>query len=428
MKSINEKPTEKSIYIWNIMGSFTNAVLSVVILMLVSRTLNDKQADIFSIAWSISQLMATISTFQIRTYQATDVEECFKFHQYLKFRIVTVLIMMIFSAIYIVAHRYDFYKSIVVFVVCLYRAVDSLADVYEGWFQQKERLDLAGKAITYRIVIGMVGFFISLIITKELLISCVVLLLCYVVCFLVFNIRYTRVVEVLKKRDSWEKNRKWFVMLAMEGAPLFINAYIMMSISNEPKMLIDAAIARGLMADGQQMIFSVLFLPASVLTLAYIVFRPLLTRMAIMWSNKKMKDFFKIIAIIMCSLLGIAGAILAGSALVGIPVLSIIYGIDLSAYKTELLIIVGGGCFCTFSYVFDNALVVIRKQYLLIIAYIVTWIYIKLISSSLVNQYKIMGAAISYASAMLVFFLAVAIVFFVCLQKSRKKMEKDRDR
>lgn len=426
MKSINDKPSEQSVYIWNILGSMANAVLSVVFLMIVTRTLDNKRADVFSIAWSISQLMATIGTFQIRTYQATDVEERFKFRQYLMFRIVTVLIMMVFSAIYIIAHRYELYKSVVVFVVCLFRAIDSLADVYEGWFQQKERLDLAGKAITYRIVIAMVGFFISLITTKELLFSCVVLLLCYLACFLLFNIRYTRVVDVLKKRDSWEKNDNWFVMLAMEGAPLFINAYIMMSISNEPKMLIDVAIARGIMADGQQMIFSVLFLPASVLTLAYIVFRPLLTRMAIMWSNKKMKEFLKIIAIIVCTLLGLAGGVLAGSALLGIPVLSIIYGIDLSVYKTELLIIVGGGCFCTFSYVFDNALVVIRKQYLLIIAYIVTWIYIKLISSSLVNQYRIMGAAISYASAMFVFFVAVAIVFFVCLQKARKKMEKDK--
>lgn len=425
MKSINEKPTEQSIYIWNIMGSLTNAVLSVVILMLVSRTLDDKQADIFSIAWSISQLMATIGTFQIRTYQATDVEERFKFRQYLIFRSSTVFVMMAISVIYVIVHQYDLYKSSVVFIICLFRAVDSMADVYEGWFQQKERLDLAGKAITYRILVAMVCFGISLIITKELLLSCVVLLLCYIICFVTFNMRYTWVVDVLKKREGWAKHTKWFSKLIMEGAPLFINAYIMMSITNEPKMLIDSAIEQGRMGNGQQMVFSILFMPASVLTLAYIVFRPLLTRMAIMWRDGKIKSFLKIIAIIVGALLGISLVLLGGSAFLGIPILSIIYGVDLTPYKLQLLVIVIGGCFCTFSYVFDNALVVIRKQHLLIISYIVTWIYVKLVSTALINRYKIMGAAFSYTSAMFVFFVSVALVFFICLNKATKEIKKD---
>lgn len=41
--------------------------------------LDDREADIFSIAWTISQLMATVGTFQIRVYQATDVQGTFLF-------------------------------------------------------------------------------------------------------------------------------------------------------------------------------------------------------------------------------------------------------------------------------------------------------------------------------------------------------------
>ena len=64
MQSIKNQPTEKEIYIWNITGSMANALLSVVALMLVTRMLNKEDTDIFSIAWSISQLMVTIGTFQ----------------------------------------------------------------------------------------------------------------------------------------------------------------------------------------------------------------------------------------------------------------------------------------------------------------------------------------------------------------------------
>lgn len=67
----------------------------------------------------------------------------------------------------------------------------------------------------------------------------------------------------------------------------FVNAFIMMSITNEPKMVIDTAIEQGNMIQGIQTVYNILFMPASVLTLAYIVFRPMITQLAIVWSNSK---------------------------------------------------------------------------------------------------------------------------------------------
>ena len=42
--------------------------------------------------------------------------------------------MLISSAVYIRMCGYVDYKAQIVMIVCLYRAVDSIADVYEGWF------------------------------------------------------------------------------------------------------------------------------------------------------------------------------------------------------------------------------------------------------------------------------------------------------
>ena len=41
MKSLNKQPSESSVYIWNIVGSIANALLSVVLLMMVTRTFDD---------------------------------------------------------------------------------------------------------------------------------------------------------------------------------------------------------------------------------------------------------------------------------------------------------------------------------------------------------------------------------------------------
>lgn len=419
MKDLNCKPSAREIFIWNILGSMANAVLSVITLMLATRLLNDDETDIFSIAWSISQMMATIATFQIRTYQATDVKEEFKFKQYLIFRRACIGIMLVSSCGYVYINHFDLYKSIIVLLVCIFRAVDALADVYEGYFQQKERLDLVGKAVTYRVIAAIGGFALSLIIFQNLLLSTLVLFLSYLLCFFGFNIRYSKEVKCFKVKEKWnEKSIVWIWKLVKEGAPIFINAFLMTSITNAPRMKIDAAIANGEMMSGGQTIFNIIFMPASVLTLVYIVFRPLLTKMAIEWTQGHKKGFMKIVGTIFGCLLGIAIVLLVGSAILGIPFLSILYATDLKAYKLELLVIILGGCFCTFSYLLDNALIVIRKQYLLICSYIIAWGYVECFVSVFVKKWQLLGAALAYTTSMIAFFVVTFAIFIICIKKS----------
>ena len=423
-KKVNERPSERSIYIWNITGSIANALLSVVALMIVTRILDDRQADIFSIAWTISQLMATVGTFQIRMYQATDVTGVFRFRQYLIYRMITIGIMMISSYAYVMIRGYSGEKAVVVLLMCIFRAVDSLADVYEGWFQQKERLDLSGKALTYRIVVAVLGFGVVLFTTRNLILSGAVLVVVYVVCFFVYDIRYHYGVEAF--RETAQKDMaglSWVVKMTIEGFPLFINAFLMMSIMNAPKMVLDVAIEQGSLAQGLQTVFNIIFMPASFLNLAYIVFRPLITKMAIVWNIGKAKEFLKILMKIMISLFGIGILLLIGSALLGIPILSIVYAVDLKDYKMELLIIIVGGCMYTFAAVLDNAMVVIRKQYILILAYVFTYIYIKFAAEMMTGRWGILGASLSYASAMAVFLIITAVMFAFHFYKASKKLK-----
>lgn len=423
MKSIKEQPSEQAIYIWNITGSITNALLSVIVLMIVTRTVDSRQADIFSIAWTISQLMATVGTYQIRNYQATDVQGVFRFRQYLRFRFLTLACMMVCSVVYIAVRNYDLYKAAIVFIVCIFRAVDSLADVYEGWFQQKERLDLSGKSLTYRVIAAMATFTASLVLTGNLMISCIVLVATYTVCFFCFNIRYLLTVPALQEEKEKHPAKGWLVKMAVAGFPLFLNGFIMMDITNAPKMAIDTAISEGLMANGDQTIFTVLFMPASILTLAYIVFRPLLTKMAIVWLQGKPGEFLRILGRIFACLAGVAALGLAAGAVLGIPVLSLVYALDLNGYRAHLLIIILGGCIYTFSSVLDNALVVIRKQYILIVSYVITWIYIRLAADLFVDMAGMMGAAVLYLSAMGLFLAITFVIFIICFVKEKKKMQ-----
>ena len=119
MIDINQKPTGKQVFFWNLAGSVSNSFLSVVTLMIVTRMLTSTETDIFSLGWSISQMMATIGSFQVRMYQATDVKGVFKFGQYLEFRLFTLLLMIISSIGYVLTKGYDSYKAWIILILCL---------------------------------------------------------------------------------------------------------------------------------------------------------------------------------------------------------------------------------------------------------------------------------------------------------------------
>ena len=421
MNQLNQNPSQRSIYIWNITGSIANALLSIVALMIVTRFLDDRQADIFSIAWSISLLMATVGTFQIRMYQATDVKGVFCFRQYHLFRIITVCVMMVSSYIYILMRGYTGKKALVVMVICLFRAVDSMADVYEGWFQQKERLDLAGKALTYRIIVAVIGFGIGLALTKDLLFSCLILVASYMICYVLYDLRYYKAVDAFRSNVTEGMKGAWIVKMVTEGFPLFINAFLIASIMNAPKRVLDTVIEQGMLEQGVQTAFNIIFMPASFLNLAYIVFRPLITKMAVMWNVGEEKEFLKILIKVEIALVGIGIVILAGSALIGIPALSFVYAVELAEYKRELLVVIIGGCIYTFAAVLDNALVVIRMQYVLVLSYVVTYLYIKIAAKVMIGSWGVLGGAISYATAMGVFFVVTAVMFAVCFYHVYRK-------
>ena len=70
---------------------------------------------------------------------------------------------------------------------------------------------------------------------------------------------------------------------------------------------------------------------------------------------------------------------------------------------------------------FDNALIVMRKQYLLLISYLLSWIFVKLTVNALVSSMGLIGAAISYTLSMGVFCFINMLIFFVSYEKLRSK-------
>ncbi|HEP1974637.1 TPA: lipopolysaccharide biosynthesis protein, partial [Streptococcus pyogenes] len=176
----------------------------------------------------------------------------------------------------------------------------------------------------------------------------------------------------------------------------------------------------GEVALGSQTIFNILFMPAFVMNLLILFFRPHITQMAIALIRGQIKEFNKI-QVQLFAYLGVFSLIaLVGSGLFGIPFLSILYGTNLTDYWVDFMLIMLGGSIGSFATVIDNILTAMRKQQLLLIPYTGGFLISLLITNLFVMKYHILGAALSFLITMLVW-LGLSIMIYLFIMNRFKK-------
>lgn len=419
---MNNTPSQKSIYIWNMLGNFAAAAVSVLYLLIVSRMQTSEVADQFSLATSIGNLWIIIGQFQVRNYQATDVKSSHPFSAYYFTRLLTVTMMVISLFPYLWTINYDFTNNSVMIItwIIVYRVADAFSDLFQGYFQQHGRLDIAGKAMVYRYALSVLILLFGLLLSHSMVLTLLALALFNL--FFVFSYDYAhfKLFDKLSFRNSFSRNTidESFKIIRVCFS-LFIYGFLLTLVFNEAKLSISGAYAKGIVEAGAQRDYNILFMPVFFMSLCILVVRPLITQMAELWQRKKFQVFYKMFLKILLLTLSIGIVITFLTYLIGVNVLSLIFGLDLLKYKLELTILVLSGVLYSFSIILENILIIMRKHYYLLSVYILMFIVTKMITTELVNKYQIMGASISFCIAMIVYAIGSLTIFSII--KFRRK-------
>ena len=411
----------KQNYVWNLFGTVSSSLISVVLLLFASRFLDSHNSDIFSIAYALGQQFFVQGYFQIRNMQSTDIQEKYSFISYHNTRIVTIMMMILTSVGYVIFQGYDLYKSIIILLLVLYRAIDAYSDVFQGYFQQQNRSDLAGKVQFYRSWICIIVFGFSLLLTKSLMISSIVICLINLILTVVLDYRISIRNFNTKFFPSISKDLSSIFSILREAFPLFINGFVITYVYNEAKIDIDLLLSKGLFSNGIQRDFNVLFMPVFVLSLLFFILRPLTTQLSIYWYERKYELFYKQIYILFTTMT-ILGVIIIGLGyLIGTEILGLVYGISLIEYKIPFVILLTGGILNVLALVIDIVMTIFRKQSYLVIAYITTFIVAKLITMIFVKKDGILGASLSFLISMTIFFITSMLIYILVNNNDKRK-------
>ena len=416
---VESKDIERDSFIWNMAGSMLMAFQSVIMLMILTRCLGLKEAGIFTIAYANSNLFLTIGKYGMRNFQVSDVKDQFSFREYKSSRIITTVLMLAVSLVYVIyisnKNQYDIGKSLVIIWMCTFKSVDSLEDVYHGYYQQKGHLEIAGKVLTIRLFFTIVVFAAGLILFQDLLIALVISTIFTLFLFVILTKWSYRGIKISEKQRIECLKIKELLKICF---PLFLGNFLAFYIGNAPKYAIDS-----ILNDELQACYGFIAMPVFVIGLLNnFIFNPMIHKMSIIWNEKNINNFIRLFWIQVSIIFGITAVCIIGAYAIGIPVLSFLYNTNLAPYKVELIILLLGGGFLALSGFLMTMITIIRFQITLVAGYLFVAILAYLGSPVFVGRYSMRGATVLYLMLMVILCISFSAIFAYGLGKKGKEL------
>ena len=385
---LNKKVSLKENTLWYTMGTMCSSATSFLLMIYVTRILGVDEAGVFSISYSVGQLMLSIGWFGTRQFQVSDVNEEFKFSDYLSLKLLTSIVMIVGCIIYSFILHFNTYKLIVTFLYCLFLICDVFADLFSARFQQVDKLFLSGISYIIRILGYNLVILISLLCFKNLILSIILAMLYSTLELILFDVQLIKKISSVNVQFRIEK----IISLIKNCFPLFISSFLTTFIVNIPKNAIELYFDASV-----QTYYNIILMPSYIINLfCMFIFVPLYTSIANTWLNSTKDKFINIVVKLFIFDILLSIFVFVGCYLLGIPLLELVYGVELQSVKSSFLILIIAGCFTSMNSILSYIFTVVRKQKFMIYIYVIAMVLSQIMVKSLTLKYGILGASLDY--------------------------------
>lgn len=403
-------------FVWNALSSLITALSSVLLLMIVKRFAGIEIGAYYAVAVAVANVLINIGNLNVIGYQISDVKETFSFAEYLLLRKTSVFFMIVIAAIYVFLHDYDVVKSMVVFLYCVYRGIYAYADVYQGRYQQKGRVDLAGKLQFFKVLIPDAALSICVILHCRIEVALIVGIIVGIFFLKLYNKK--NFLDFDNREES--ANRYKCALLFKQCLPLFFNAFATTYIMNSSKYAIDK-----ILSDEMQVYYSILLLPVTTVhMIAGFVYRPVITEYANIWNQGKVimfsRNVWKITSIILGGTLIIVGV----ACPIILPILKWLYAAnELAEYKKVFIILLVAGGMNALNTFFSFVLTIMRLQNHMFWIYGCSFILALVLPDLFVVRHGIEGAAISFLLLLSIQLGLILIIYAYGMLTEKRKCD-----
>lgn len=381
-------------FFWNMMGSGMNAASTMVLTVVATRLAGVEHGGILGLAFGLCQIFGTLSSFEVRAFQSTDIRQEHSFAEYFTTRLSTAVLVTIICAVYVFGFRYSADKASIVFAVCMYKILESVSDVFQGAFQQRDCMEYAGKSVFYKVSAACAAYIAVMLGTGNPVLSAWAMPCASAAGILLYDVRKALALNI---GMGVVFHPSASARILLECFPLAASSFMNMYILNAEKFQIDIS------WPDLQGYWTALFMPAAVINLlSLFAFRPLLTSMASAWNERRLSRLTRYVVTLLLWIVAMTGLALIGAYFLGIPVLELLYGLELGQHRMVLMIVLAGGGLNAVATFLWYVITVMRRQRYLILTDGITFAVTLCAVPVLVGRGALMGAAWAYVVSMTV--------------------------
>lgn len=381
-----EKQLKRNV-IFNTLGSLLFYICQSAITILVLALAGAETNGLLATAMTISNVVISAAGFGMRTFQVSDLQHHYTDRTYLISRYATMIFSFAGCCLFVLFNAYSPQQSWIILLYTAYRLIESWSDVWHGYLQKAERMDIVGISFGVRGLLTFVILVIGLLFTNNLVPILLVLLAGNAVYVLIVDIPFAHQSANLVDKTNFPQLQK----LLLECSPLALCAFLNTAVPSIPRYYCER-----LLGTTQMGYFSSIFMPVTILQVAMIyLFVPFITLFARMWIGKNRIAYYKGILLLFLSLFGLWFIGAVGASMFGEWGLKLLYPSTpaLLQYTSLLQPLVIATVCTVFSSILIHLLTIARAMKALIFSSLIGCIVAWIISPIFIEQWKIYGTA-----------------------------------
>lgn len=318
---------------WTFFGNVTYAVCQWGVLVVLAKLGSPEMVGQYALGLAVAAPVFMLTNLQLRGVQATDVRNEFSFVDYRSLRFGATVVGLLLVAGITVVSGYDRSTMLVVLFLGLAKGFESLSDVYFGFAQRHERMDLIARSMIYKGVLSFAAMVVLMYATHSIIWASAGVAAAWMLRFLSYDIRLASMLPEAGETKGWDWSRSGALLKV--SLPLGLVMMLTSLNTNIPRYFIQHEL--GERALGFYSAISYLLVAGTTIVSA--LGQSASPRLAQYFANGDAGAFKRLLGklVLIATGLGLAGIVVSVEA--GAPLLSLIYTEDYASYAGLLTLI-----------------------------------------------------------------------------------------
>jgi O-antigen/teichoic acid export membrane protein len=194
---------------WTFAGNIVYAACQWGMLTILTKLGSPEVVGQFTLGLAVTAPVFMFTNLQLRGVQATDAKQQYQFSDYLNLRLLSTGLALAIIVLITLAVGYRWETQLVILIIAIAKAFESVSDIFYGLLQQYERMDRIAVSLMIRGPLSLILLGAGVYLTKNLLWGVIGLAVAWAIVLLTYDVRSRNLVYSVA---AWKDKEHGFAL------------------------------------------------------------------------------------------------------------------------------------------------------------------------------------------------------------------------